>query len=606
MEFVRQTIEINGCKLSFARGGNGVPLMYLHGTDGLAEWPAILDTLAERFDVIVPDHPGFGASEAPTWIDDVSDVAYCYLDAIEALGLSGVHVVGQSLGGWIALEMAVRSTERLRSLTLISAAGIHVKGVPKTDIFMIDPEEQARLAYVDPQNRPGGRCARRRRQISGSRHSQPHRQRPFRLATALLQPAAGALAASGERAHPRHLGRWRSHHSTGLCRGVPPPDPGINAHHDSQCRPPAARRTGCGRRAGDADLPAELMDAAMERLRWPLRFIMAAVLSLPAGSARAADAALVAAAKNEGEVVWYTTQIISQLVRPVSAAFEKKYGIKVRSTRANSTELSVKIINESRAGKPQSDVFDGTSTVVPLKKEGYVLRWLPDPAEAYPAQYKDPEGYWVANNLFFLTPGFNTSLVAKGAEPRSYQALLAPKWRGKMAWSTTPSNSGGPGFIGTVLTEMGNEKGMAYLRALSQQQIANIGGAAREVLDQVIAGEYVLGLQIFNHHAVISAKKGAPVDWIKMEPATGTLSVISVHRAAPHAHAAKLLVDFIISPEGQHIFRAAEYLPADPAVPALTPSLKPDEGSFRTHFFTPEQTEDGMVTWKKVYDDLFR
>jgi len=82
--------------------------------------------------------------------------------------------------------------------------------------------------------------------------------------------------------------------------------------------------------------------------------------------------------------------------------------------------------------------------------------------------------------------------------------------------------------------------------------------------------------------------------------------VISVHSAAPHPHAAKLLVDFIISPEGQHIFRAAEYLPADPAVPALTPSLKPDEGSFRTHFFTPEQTEDGMVTWKKVYDDLFR
>ena len=154
--------------------------------------------------------------------------------------------------------------------------------------------------------------------------------------------------------------------------------------------------------------------------------------------------------------------------------------------------------------------------------------------------------------------------------------------------------------------QMGNEKGMAYLRVLSQQQIANIGGAAREVLDQVIAGEYVLGLQIFNHHAVISAKKGAPVDWIKMEPTTGTLSVISVHSAAPHSHAAKLLVDFIISPEGQHIFRAAEYLPADPTVPALTPSLKPDAGSFRTHFFTPEQTEHGMVTWKKVYDDLFR
>src|SRR5258706_9027772 len=151
MEFARQTIEINGCKLSLARGGQGAPLIYLHGTDGLADWPGLLDTLAQGFEVIAPDHPGFGGSDAPAWIDDVSDLAYCYLDAIEALGLSGVHIVGQSLGGWIGLEMAVRSTERLRSLTLISAAGIHVKGVGKADIFIIDPEEQARLAYADPK-----------------------------------------------------------------------------------------------------------------------------------------------------------------------------------------------------------------------------------------------------------------------------------------------------------------------------------------------------------------------------------------------------------------------------------------------------------------------
>jgi pimeloyl-ACP methyl ester carboxylesterase len=151
MAFVTQTININGCKLSFARSGKGAPLVYLHGTDGLAEWPSILDSLAERFDVIVPDHPGFGASETPQWIDDVADLAYIYLDAVAKLGLSGVHVVGQSLGGWIALEMAVRSTQHLRSLTLISSAGIHVKGVPKADIFMIDPEEQARLAYADPK-----------------------------------------------------------------------------------------------------------------------------------------------------------------------------------------------------------------------------------------------------------------------------------------------------------------------------------------------------------------------------------------------------------------------------------------------------------------------
>jgi iron(III) transport system substrate-binding protein len=336
------------------------------------------------------------------------------------------------------------------------------------------------------------------------------------------------------------------------------------------------------------------------------RFALTAVLLLAATSARAADASLIDGAKKEGEVVWYTTQIISQLVRPMSAAFERKYGIKVRSTRANSTELSVKIINESRAGRPQSDIFDGTSTVVVLKKEGYVLKWLPDPAKAYPAQYKDPEGYWVANNLFFMTPGFNTSLVPRGSEPRSYEALLDPRWRGKMVWSTSATSSGGPGFIGTVLTEMGEAKGMAYLRELAKQKVVNVAGAAREVLDQVIAGEYPLALQIFNHHTVISAKKGAPVDWIRMEPVTGTLSVLSVHKDAPHPNAAKLLADFIISGEGQQIFRAAEYLPADPTVPPLTPSLTPEGGKFRTHFFTPEQTEDQMPGWKKIHDDLFR
>jgi ABC-type Fe3+ transport system substrate-binding protein len=334
---------------------------------------------------------------------------------------------------------------------------------------------------------------------------------------------------------------------------------------------------------------------------------LALAACLAGGSAYAADAALIAAAKKEGEVVWYSTQIISQLVRPVTVAFEKKYpGIKVRSTRANATETAVKILNESRAGRPQSDVFDGTTTVVPLKKEGYVLKWLPDAAKEYPDDVKDPEGYWIANNLFIITPGFNTSLVPKGTEPKTYQDLLNPKWRGKMAWNGFPTSSGMGGFVGTVLAEMGEEKGRAYLRELAKQNIAPLRGAAREVLDQVIAGEYAIALQIFNHHAVISAKKGAPVDWIKMEPATGTLSVLSIHKSAPHPNAAKLLVDFIISREGQEVFRQADYLPAHPDIPALEPTLKPKEGGFRVQFFTPEQTEDNMPKWKQVSDEIFR
>ena len=145
-------------------------------------------------------------------------------------------------------------------------------------------------------------------------------------------------------------------------------------------------------------------------------------------SAQAADSALIAAAKKEGTVVWYTTQIVDQFARPAAAMFEKLYpGIKVRLSRTNATTAAIKILQENRAGKNQSDVFDGTVTVVPLKKEGYVLKYLPDAAKDYPPQYKDPEGYWIATNIYVLTPAFNTRSIPPGQEPKNFQALLDPK-----------------------------------------------------------------------------------------------------------------------------------------------------------------------------------
>jgi iron(III) transport system substrate-binding protein len=321
-------------------------------------------------------------------------------------------------------------------------------------------------------------------------------------------------------------------------------------------------------------------------------------------AAYAIDAAVIEAAKREGEVVWYSTQIINQLVRPVAAAFEKRYpGIKVRYTRANANEVAVKILNENRAGRPQSDVFDGTSTVVPLKREGYVLQWQPDAAKGYPDLYKDPQGYWIASNLFINTPGYNTSLIPKGTQPRTYPDLLDPRWSGKMAWNSLPSTSGAVGFIGTVLAEMGEANGMAYLRAFSKQKVANVPAAARQVLDEVIAGEYAIGLQIFNHHAVISAKKGAPVDWIKMEPSTGTLSVIAINKNAPHPNAAKLFFEFATGPD---YFRATSALFNE----SLRPDVPPPKGSQPLDQLTlltptPEEVEAGIQEVKEAWRDTF-
>ena len=105
--------------------------------------------LAGSYNVIVPDHPGFGRSGRPDWLDEISDLAYFYLDFMQALGLEQVHLVGHSLGGWIAAELAIRSTQHLRTLTLVAAAGIHVNGLPKGDLFLWQPEERIRNLYVD-------------------------------------------------------------------------------------------------------------------------------------------------------------------------------------------------------------------------------------------------------------------------------------------------------------------------------------------------------------------------------------------------------------------------------------------------------------------------
>ena len=221
------------------------------------------------------------------------------------------------------------------------------------------------------------------------------------------------------------------------------------------------------------------------------------------------ESELYAKAKKEGELVWYTTLIVKQAVRPLVAAFQKKYpGIKVRYSRANSSGTATKVLSEGKANRIIGDVFDGTSNAEALKDANLVEKWTPKGSSAYPSQYRDPDGFWSATHQYFLTPGINTSLIPKAEAPKTYDDLLDPKWKGKMAWSPRSTTSGAAGFIGNMLISRGEEKGMAYLRQLAKQEIIPVSASARKVLDQAIAGEYPMALQIFNHHTVISGRKG--------------------------------------------------------------------------------------------------
>src|SRR5215510_5000728 len=136
------TIAIRDCRIRLMRGGAGPPLLFLHGGGGAGIWLPCMAKLAKKFDVIVPEHPGFGASDTPAWLDTVADLANYYLAFLDELDLRGVHLVGSSLGGWIAADLAVRNAARLASLTLIAAAGIHVKDVAQVDSFLSGEEQR--------------------------------------------------------------------------------------------------------------------------------------------------------------------------------------------------------------------------------------------------------------------------------------------------------------------------------------------------------------------------------------------------------------------------------------------------------------------------------
>lgn len=142
------SIEIRGCNLGLRRGGTGAPLLFLHGAQGLNGHEPGLEALAANFDVIAPDHPGFGRSETSEAVDDMGDLALFYLDLLDALQLRQVHLVGQCLGGWLALEIAIRNTSQIKSLVLANSAGIRLKGVPRADMFACSEDELLRLLFA--------------------------------------------------------------------------------------------------------------------------------------------------------------------------------------------------------------------------------------------------------------------------------------------------------------------------------------------------------------------------------------------------------------------------------------------------------------------------
>jgi pimeloyl-ACP methyl ester carboxylesterase len=193
VNFGQSWVEVDGCRINLRRGGSGQPLLFLHGASGAPVILPFMEKLAERFDVLVPEHPGYGQSDEPGWLENIHDVAYFYLDFLKQLELRNVTLVGNSMGGWMAMEIAVRDTSRLKSVVMVSPAGISAPGVQPADIFLMPDEQLVRSLFHDPK-------------LAEARLAVP--VTPEAVDIALKNKHTTARLAWEPRLHDPHLAKW--------------------------------------------------------------------------------------------------------------------------------------------------------------------------------------------------------------------------------------------------------------------------------------------------------------------------------------------------------------------------------------------------------------
>lgn len=337
--------------------------------------------------------------------------------------------------------------------------------------------------------------------------------------------------------------------------------------------------------------------------RWARALVCIAAALSAATTAHAASQALIDAAKREGRVTWYTTLLVDDASGPLAAAFEKKYGVDVEFVRRNGALQLETILEEARSGTMKVDVFDGTTTAAFVMKENLAEAYKADSAADIPAEYKDPNGYWTAQVLYFQTLGYNADLVPASEVPKSYRDLLDPKWKGKLAWSVDDNLTGGLGFIINMLATMGERDGMDFLSALSKQDLQRVRTGINGVTVALAAKQYPLGITIDNHHTVIANATGGNVKWFHFEPVLGLSNNIGLIKGAPHPNAGKLLIDYILSVEGQTVLKVGHHIPASSKV---EPEVRDLKGGFRVNYISPAQGVAQTERALSIYRQLFK
>jgi iron(III) transport system substrate-binding protein len=335
--------------------------------------------------------------------------------------------------------------------------------------------------------------------------------------------------------------------------------------------------------------------AVLKKMRLSKYFSIASVASfISALSLSTSQAQLMEDAKKEGKVVWYTSMGVDDS-QPFGTAFSKKHPyLKVEVVRASSEKLLNRLLTEVRAGKYLFDVVTLSGFDMHIAQRQDLLgRYVSRESKIYTKGFKDPDGYWTATRNNYYVVGYNTGLVKKTEAPRRWQDLLDLKWHGKFGMDEEEYE-----WYAGMLEAMGEEKGKAFMHALTKQDIQWRKG--HNLLAQLlVAGEFPLALS-YAHRIDQQKKRGAPVEWITTtDPIIVSINPAGIGAKAEHPNAAKLFIDFFLSLEGQKLIQsfgrtaahpdlassAGGKLPLFPVAPSVADRYKKYIAEFRQIFF---------------------
>ncbi len=304
-------------------------------------------------------------------------------------------------------------------------------------------------------------------------------------------------------------------------------------------------------------------------------FLVLLLLGAPPEKAAAAQteeertAGLVEGAKKEGKLVWYTTMPVDVAPKFVKRFREKYPFIDVEIFRSGQEKVVIKILAEAQARRHAFDVVTVNAIAsVALQAKGIYAKYPSPQREFYSEGAKDAEGYWTDTFLNLNTIGYNTRLISSREAPKTWQDLIDPKWKGRLGMDTKPIY-----WFAGMLKLMGEKKGLEYMEKLSRQGIQFRTGRTLNT-QMMAAGEISVGVTLYNYMVEEMKQKGAPIEWVAIEPVIPEPFPLSISAHAPHHHAAKLFVDFMLSREGQEIMAGTFRIPARTDVDAMVPKLK--------------------------------